>query len=974
MPQVDGANIPTTNNQTSETVHNHNSNSSSRPALSNNNMNTARNNNNQNPLVNVRDRLFHAIFIKAALIYARTFPRPVRRFLEFMALLKAIAAFFVLAYIHIVFSRAPTNCLEHIRDDWPRDGILRVEILRNGGDDYSIEKSYAKEEKLRQEKVDDLTNALGILTKDGFINIEPSAVDEERDTVNISNEENNESLTLAEKEVILRSATVSGETQDSNLNINNTITPWLSTKLWNEMNVDNKEVLDEKVVSLTGGHNNTLEQDTNNLNKEDVIQPLKDQNFEVRTDDGYIVEYSLEYGFLRLSPVARQRLNIPVKIVTLDPANDKCFGDAFSRIILDEFLGYDDLLMASIKTLAEHEDNKGFLRNVVTGEHYRFVSMWMARTSYLAAFFIMLVFTISISMLLRYSHHQIFVFIVDLLQMLEFNLTVTFPAASLLTVILALVGSSISTTSLSTLIIIDLMDSTAVWHFSLLGFLLSNLSMIWALLISLLALVLAYYYLTDYDHFKKRGIPYFKSLPLLGSLWKFVLTRKTFGDMLQELYTLQPSAKYIGFFDFLTPVVLIRDPELIKSITVKNFEHFAEHRKFQDGDKNFLFSKNLFVLSGERWREVRAMLSPAFTSSKMKSMFVLMKECSRRYDQHLLSLASHGKAIDLKDVFTRYTNDVIATCAFGFNVDSMADRENTFYMYGRDATNPTTKQFLSFFLIRSFPKLCELLNIRIMRKEIGEFFRDLVDSTIRTRDEKGIVRPDMIQLMMETRGKLGPGKELTIEDMVAQAFLFFLAGFDNTATMISFTAYEIAANPDIQKTLQDEIDQVLKDCNGDVTYEALNNMKYLDAILNESLRMHPIVAIFDRVCTKRFELPPTLSNTEPHVIQEGELIWIPTYAIHYDPELYPEPQKFRPERFLDAKHLLNSGAYLTFGLGPRMCIGNRFAIMEAKILLFHVFARCNLKPRTVPMKLVKRGFNMAPEDGFWFEIQSRKGM
>lgn len=76
-------------------------------------------------------------------------------------------AFFVLAYIHIVFSRAPTNCLEHIRDEWPRDGILRVEILKNGGDDYNIEKSYAKEEKLRQDKVDDLVGPLEILTRDG---------------------------------------------------------------------------------------------------------------------------------------------------------------------------------------------------------------------------------------------------------------------------------------------------------------------------------------------------------------------------------------------------------------------------------------------------------------------------------------------------------------------------------------------------------------------------------------------------------------------------------------------------------------------------------------------------------------------------------------------------------------------------------------------------------------------------------------
>jgi hypothetical protein len=87
--------------------------------------------------------------------------------------------------------------------------------------------------------------------------------------------------------------------------------------------------------------------------------------FSVWPEEEYIVEYSLEYGFLRLSPGTRQRLNIPVKIVTLDPNKDACFGDAFSRFILDEFLGYDDLLLASTKTLAEQEDNKGYLRYTV---------------------------------------------------------------------------------------------------------------------------------------------------------------------------------------------------------------------------------------------------------------------------------------------------------------------------------------------------------------------------------------------------------------------------------------------------------------------------------------------------------------------------------------------------------------------------------------------------------------------------------
>lgn len=142
------------------------------------NVNRNRNNNNQNPLFNVRDRLFHALFIKAAMAYARTFPRPVRRFIEFMILLKAITAFFILAYIHVAFSRTPTTCLEHVRDQWPRDGILRVEIVRNVEQDYNIEQSYAKEEKLKNEKVEDLATMLGLLARDGFINIEPSAVDE----------------------------------------------------------------------------------------------------------------------------------------------------------------------------------------------------------------------------------------------------------------------------------------------------------------------------------------------------------------------------------------------------------------------------------------------------------------------------------------------------------------------------------------------------------------------------------------------------------------------------------------------------------------------------------------------------------------------------------------------------------------------------------------------------------------------------
>lgn len=122
-------------------------------------------NNNQNPLFNVRERLFHALFFKFAIAYARTFPRPVRRFFEFLVLLKALIAFFVLAYIHVAFSRAPTTCLNHVKDSWPRDGILRVEILRNPTNDYTIEQSYAKEKKLKKDKEESM---LGMLATEGW--------------------------------------------------------------------------------------------------------------------------------------------------------------------------------------------------------------------------------------------------------------------------------------------------------------------------------------------------------------------------------------------------------------------------------------------------------------------------------------------------------------------------------------------------------------------------------------------------------------------------------------------------------------------------------------------------------------------------------------------------------------------------------------------------------------------------------------
>ncbi|OAD56183.1 Cytochrome P450 9e2 [Eufriesea mexicana] len=502
--------------------------------------------------------------------------------------------------------------------------------------------------------------------------------------------------------------------------------------------------------------------------------------------------------------------------------------------------------------------------------------------------------------------------------------------------------------------------------------------MVWWTVIALLVAVftLAYYLLArNADYFEKRNIPCLKVNPLMGSIWKAVLQQSTFADIVKEAYNVHPEAKYVGFFDFSMPVIMLKDLDLIKSITVKNFEHFPDHRNLQNEDTEPMFNKNLFALRGERWKEVRNLLSPAFTSSKMKMMYVLMRDCAKEYGNYLANLKEEESIIELKNAFTRYTNDVIATCAFGVNVNSMKDPKNKFYVLGREATNFGRWQSLKFFLVRSAPWLTDRLGISIIRPEITKFFKDLVETTIKTRDEQNIVRPDMIQLMMETRGKLGPGKELSIMDMTAQAFVFFFGGFESTSTLMCFAAYGVGVNEEIQRRLQAEIDQVLEECNGNVTYEAINEMKYLDAVIYESLRMYPAIVAADRLCMKPFELPPHLPGEKPHVVQKGDCLWIPIYGIQHDPKYFPEPEKFNPDRFNgDPKQFLNAGSLIAFGMGPRMCIGNRFALLESKVLLFHIFAKCDLIPcskTTIPMKLSKKGFAVTAENGFWFKIQPR---
>ncbi|XP_018304776.1 cytochrome P450 9e2-like [Mycetomoellerius zeteki] len=493
------------------------------------------------------------------------------------------------------------------------------------------------------------------------------------------------------------------------------------------------------------------------------------------------------------------------------------------------------------------------------------------------------------------------------------------------------------------------------------------------LLFILTASICFYFVLNKFksSYFEQLKIPHVRPIPILGNMAPFVFRRMCHMELQQKMYNLFSNAKFFGFYDFMMPMFVIRDPDLISTIAVKQFDNFCDHHGFVNETLDPIAGRNLFNMKGDHWREMRKLLSPSFTSSKMKMMFGLICQCAENFSNFVVTQTEDAKTYDMKNLFSRYTNDTVATCAFGIEVDSFKNPNNEFFLLGKEALNFDGWLAFKFLMHRNFPQLAKLIKLRMFGPKVENFFKDIVATTVKIRDEQGIVRPDMIQLMMESRKKNGP--EYDINEMTAQAFVFFLAGFDTIATAMCFMTHEIGVNPDVQGRLREEIDDVLRQTNGKPTYEAINCMKYLDAVIHEALRLYPIVSFLDRKCVKETKLPSATPDGEPITLKPGDSIWIPSFSLHRDPKYYPHPDKFDPDRFLNGD--VDNSVYMPFGIGPRICIGNRFALMQAKVMLFYLLWRCDLEPdikTRIPMLFNKKMFLMMADGGFWLKLRVRK--
>ncbi|CAH1382463.1 hypothetical protein MTP99_006423 [Tenebrio molitor] len=502
-----------------------------------------------------------------------------------------------------------------------------------------------------------------------------------------------------------------------------------------------------------------------------------------------------------------------------------------------------------------------------------------------------------------------------------------------------------------------------------LGFLLGGklVSVVVALLVTTIA-----FWKWKYQYWKRRNVPFLEPRMPFGNMEEVIRGKKFAGIRLKEIYNEMKSKgwRHGGIYTFTKPSSVILDLDYVRNIMTKDFKYFMDRDVYVN--ENDPLQAHLVNVSGARWRNLRAKLTPTFTSGKMKGMFQVMAESQKDLQTRMYEEYKKNRPINIKEILACFTTNIIGSCAFGLECKALEDDNSEFRVFGRKMFQITRLQSFKRLFAVTFPKLAKFVNLSFKRQEIVDFIMNLVQDTIEYREKNNYTRNDFMQLLINLKNDKDvdghDGQSLSIDEVASQAIVFFAAGFETSSTLMTFALYELAKHEDIQKKLRQEIDSVLDKHNGQMTYDSIQDMKYLNQVIDETLRLHPPGSLTDRKCIEDYKIPD-----QDVVIEKGTTVLIPIMGIHYDEEYYPEPEKFDPERFSDEnKKTRHNFAFMPFGEGPRNCIGMRFGLLQSKMGLVSLLKnyKFTVNKKTVePLQYQPRHFVLAAQGEIWLNAE-----
>lgn len=366
-------------------------------------------------------------------------------------------------------------------------------------------------------------------------------------------------------------------------------------------------------------------------------------------------------------------------------------------------------------------------------------------------------------------------------------------------------------------------------------------------LLALLILIISFVYVflkRTFSYWDRKG---FKTAPGCGSLFGHIESvlfgRESWSDLSLRLYK-STNDRFIGIYSGFRPALLIRDRELIKTILIKEFNTFP-NRPLYNNPENDPISDHLLTSVDERWKNMRRILTPAFTGSKLREMFPIFVDCSSLIQKHLSKVTERGTQLNINELAAQYTISVIASVGFGLDVDAIDNADNHFFVMGRKIFEKTIWNGIRWMCIFLAPNLMPILRIRATAADVEEFFRSIAHQNLIHRERRNVIRKDVFQLLVQWRNegmihsdnrwnvqmKNGEHeKELTEAQVTAQMFIFFAAGYETSASAITFLMYELAKNAEIQQKLHDEIDEFIGEKNiNEITFDLIRKLPYLDA-------------------------------------------------------------------------------------------------------------------------------------------------
>nr|NP_001352549.1 cytochrome P450 6a13-like [Myzus persicae] len=491
---------------------------------------------------------------------------------------------------------------------------------------------------------------------------------------------------------------------------------------------------------------------------------------------------------------------------------------------------------------------------------------------------------------------------------------------------------------------------------------------------TIIVTIVYYFCVSTFQKWEKLNVPYIKPIPLFGNFLNIALGKDHPLEFYNKIYNEFEGRKYGGLFQMRTPYLMVRDPEIINDVMIKDFSSFPDRGIYSDFAVNPL-SNNLFFMENPQWKTIRNKLTPAFTSGKLKTMYDQIKECGDVLMKNVdIKLNENNNEIEIRDIMGKYSTDVIGTCVFGLKLNAITDDESLFRKYGKSIFTPSMRMLFRELCLMITPALLKVVRVKDFPTDATDFFHEAFKETLTYRLENKIVRNDFVNCLMQARNDLVLNKDLpkhekfTESQIVANAFAMFAAGFETISTTISFCLYELALNKSIQDRVRQEIQLKLSKNDGQINHDFLMDLNYLDMVIAETLRKYPTLVALFRKASQTYQIP-----NDSLTIEKGQKIIIPVYAMHYDPKYYKDPEKFIPERFsTEEKAKRPNGIYLPFGDGPRMCIGKRFAEMEMKLAFVEILTKFEVFPcgkTEIPLKYSNKVLTLMPKHGIWLRFK-----